>query len=393
MLPLPSGHPGPLAGLRVLDFSHWLAGPYCTNMLSDLGADVIKVEPPQGDPTRNTGSLKVGDESALFLIYNHGKRSIALDLRRPEDLEAARRLAERSDVVVENFRPGTADRLGIGYQELARRNPRLVYCSVSAFGEDGPYRDRPGMDPIVQAMGGVMSVTGEPGGPPLLSGVPVADIVGALLAAQGTLAALLERERSGQGQRVTISLIDGVIFSLSTRVAAYWFGGQMPRAYGNAHSEMVPYQAFPTADGWIVAGAQGDAQWPGFCRAIGRPDLETDPHYSTNALRVENREELTVTLNEVFRHRLSAYWLELFAERKLLCGPVWTVKDALESDLVRDHGVVQMTQHSVCGPVPVLATPIGFSRTSGRVQGPAPVLGEHTQEILAELSAPLTGRS
>ena len=379
-MPSPN-HPGPLAGLRVLDFTHWLAGPYCTNMLSDLGAEVIKVEPPQGDPVRSTGSLKVAGESALFLTYNHGKRSVVLDLRDSRDLDVALRLAEGVDAVVENFRPGTADRLGIGYQALSSRNPRLVYCSISAFGEEGPYRDRPGMDPIVQGMAGVMSVTGEQGGPPLLAGLPVADVMGALLAAQGILAALLEREHSGQGQRVSISLFDGVVFSLSTRVAAYWFGGQVPRAYGSAHSEIVPYQAFPTADGWIVAGAQGDAQWPAFCQALGLPALASDPRYATNALRVKNRAELTEILNQAFRRRPSAGWLELFAGQKLLCGPVWTVKDALESDIAREHGVVQTTAHPVCGPVPVLVTPIPFSRTPVQVQGPPPVLGEHTREV------------
>nr|WP_275983918.1 CoA transferase [Paenibacillus hamazuiensis] len=376
---------GPLTGVKVIEIAHWLVAPYCANMLSDLGAEVIKIEPLSGDQVRSSGSYFKNGESYLFAAYNHGKQSISLNLKDPDGLGIARDLCRGADVVLENYRPGTCERLGLGYESLRRLNPGLVYCSISAFGDTPGYAHRPGMDPIVQGMGGAMSVTGEPGGKPVLVGIPVADNSTAYIAFGAICGALLERERTGKGQRIQLNLIDTMVFNLSTRFGQYIASGKPPSAMGSQHAEVVPYQAFPTANGWLMAGAQSDRAWAVFCEAIGRPELASHPDYETNRLRVKNRETLSGLLNGVFAQKPTEDWCAIFAERNVLHGPIWNVEELVNSDLIREHGLIEKVDHAVFGKLPVIRTPIAYSESEVKIQGPPPLLGEHTLDILRKL--------
>jgi crotonobetainyl-CoA:carnitine CoA-transferase CaiB-like acyl-CoA transferase len=376
----------PLEGIRVLDFTRQMAGPYATVFLADYGADVIKVESvPNGDGSRTTGVAYVGDQSGLFLMWNRGKRSLALDMRTAEAKEAVRRLAQQADIVIENYRPGVADDIGVGYDQLSELNPGLIYVSVSAFG-DGPLAPYPGTDPVVQAMSGVMSVTGEPDGGPNLVGVPMADFTGAMVASQAVLLGLLARERTGKGQKIDVSMLYSMLSSLTTRLATYWATGEEQGRHGSAHSVVCPYQAFETADGHAVAGVWGAGEgWPRFCAAVDMPELAEDERYLTNALRVEARAELTAMLAEVFVTRTTAEWQEAFNVHHALFGPVHTLSEALEHPHVVQAGLVQTVQHPTAGEIPQLGPVIFLRDTPGRIAGPPPLLGEHTREVLAEL--------
>lgn len=376
---------GSLTGVRVLDFSRHMAGPYAAQTLADHGADVIKIEAiPGGDPARSIGVDFIGDQSALFLIWNRGKRSLALNLRTPEAIEIVRSLAAGADVVLENYRPGVADRIGIGYPQLSAINPRVVYCSVTAFGPVGPLAADPGTDPVVQAMSGVMSVTGEPDGPPNLVGIPIADFTGAMLAVQGILLALLARERSGRGQKIDVSMLAGLLSSLTTRVASHWATGKDPERYGSAHSVVVPYQAFKASDTYFVAGVWGGDGWPNFCQAAGLPELIDDPRYATNALRVANRKELTAVLDRVFAAHPRDHWEARFRAHDALYSPVLSFSEALNHPQVLSSGQVQQLSHSTAGMLPQIGPPINLSETPGALHRPPPRLGEHTLEVLSE---------
>jgi crotonobetainyl-CoA:carnitine CoA-transferase CaiB-like acyl-CoA transferase len=375
----------PLEGLRVLDFTRHMSGPYATLMLSDYGADVIKVESPNGDPSRVTGIHFEEDESALFLIWNRGKRSIALDLRTPEAKEAIRRLVPRADVVVENYRPGQADKIGIGYEQLSALNERLIYCSISAFGQDGPLASLPGTDPVIQAASGVMSVTGEPDRGPSLVGVPIADFTGALLCVQGVLLALAARERTGRGQKVDVSMLYGLLSSLTTRLASFWATGEDPQRFGSAHSIVTPYEAFRTADGHAVAGVWGGNDgWRPFCEALGRPDLADDERYADNQRRVACRDELKPMLDAEFAGRTTAEWAERFHAGGVLFHPVNAFSDVLSHPQVTGSGLLQTVEHPTLGEIPQLGPVVELGETPGRIAGPPPTLGQHTAEILAE---------
>lgn len=376
---------GALTGIKVIEIAHWLAAPYCTNMLSDLGADVVKIEPLSGDQVRRAGSYFKDGESYLFAVYNHGKRSIALNLKDPDGLKIAMDLCRDADVLVENYRPGVCAQLGLGYEQLRSINPRLVYCSISAYGETQGYVHRPGMDPIIQGMGAVMSLTGEPGGNPLLVGMPIADNSTAFIAFGAICAALLERERTQRGQRIQLNLIDTMVFNLSTRFGHYIATGSSPVAMGSQHAEVVPYQAFPTKTGWLMAGAQSESAWVNFCQAIGRMDLLDHPDYSTNPLRVQNRVTLSLELNSVFQRKSTDEWCSILARENVLHGPIWNVAELVNSDLIQDHGLIEQVQHPVFDRLPVIRTPITFSESQVQVQGPPPLLGEHTVEILKQL--------
>ncbi|UUZ96778.1 CoA transferase [Paenibacillus sp. P25] len=376
---------GPLTGIKVIEIAHWLVAPYCANMLSDLGAEVIKIEPLSGDQVRSSGSYFKDGESYLFAAYNHGKQSISLNLKDPDGLRIARDLCREADVVLENYRPGTCERLGLGYESLKRLNPRLIYCSISAFGDTPGYAQRPGMDPIIQGMGGAMSVTGERGGRPVLVGIPVADNSTAYIAFGAICGALLERERTGQGQCVRLNLIDTMVFNLSTRFGQYIATGKPPSAMGSQHAEVVPYQAFPTANGWLMAGAQSDQAWSVFCEAVGRPDLTNHPDYRTNPLRVKNREKLSESLNAVFVQKTTEDWCLVLAGHNVLHGPIWNIEELVSGDLIRDHGIIEQVEHAVFGRLPVIRTPITYSDSRVEIQGPPPLLGEHTVDILRQL--------
>jgi crotonobetainyl-CoA:carnitine CoA-transferase CaiB-like acyl-CoA transferase len=313
----------PLAGYRVLELAHLIAGPACGMYLADMGADVVKIEQPAvGDASRTTYGTHLGGESAVFVTVNRNKRSAALDLARTEGRAAFVRLAERADVVAEAYRGGVAERLGLDWPPLSAINPQLVYCSLSAFGPDGPWRDKPGVDMLVQAMGGLMAVMGEPDGPPMLCGAPVLDTIGALMAGQGIITALLHRERTGQGQRVDVSLLNGTLLAHAARLSIFLATGEEPGRWGSGHPYLVPFQAFEARDGWIYVAVWVDRLWEPFCAAIERPMLAADSRFATRADRRARRTELTKLLAEVFRVRTVTHWMSRLEAHDVLCAPV-----------------------------------------------------------------------
>ena len=377
---------GLLSGITVLDATHLAAGPWCGMMLGDLGAEVIKLEPPgRGEIGRQMGGVFAGGESAIVLGLNRNKRSLALDLRAPESRTVLERLFPRVDVFVENFRPGTVDRLGLDYETASRLHPGLVYCSVSAFGQDGPYRHRPANDPIVQAIAGVMRITGRPGDPARV-GVPLPDYGAALMAAFAISAGLLRRERTGLGTRLDLNLLDVTLFSLGPRAQEYLIDGRELGAFGSAHPSFAPYQAFTCADGAAVYVAIiTEKFWHNLCRAIDRPDLADDPRFATNADRLANREALTMLLESVFRARPRAEWTNVFERSEVPYGPVNSVGEALADPQVRHNGPTVGFDHPTAGPVRTLALPLAVDGQRATARRPAPLLGQHSDEILREL--------
>ena len=374
---------GPLRDLVVLDLSRILSGPFATMTLADLGAEVIKVEQPgQGDDTRQWGPPFHGGQAAYYLSVNRNKRSLAVDLKSPEGLDAVQRLAREADVVVENFRPGTAARLGLGYEELAAGNPGLVYASISGFGQTGPDAGRAGYDAIAQARSGIMSVTGEPDGPPVRVGISSADLIAGTWAVIGILAALHEKERSGHGQWVDISLLDGSVAWLTYVASGYFASGETPRRYGSAHPTIAPYQAFPTADGHLMLAVGNDGLWRRFAEAVGRPDLAEDPRFATNPLRVEHRGELIPILEEILAGETTGAWVARLDAAGVPAGPIQTVPEALSDPQVLARGMVAELDHPA-GPLRTLACPIRLTRTPASVRTPPPGLGEHSDAVLA----------
>jgi crotonobetainyl-CoA:carnitine CoA-transferase CaiB-like acyl-CoA transferase len=375
-----------LEGITVLDFTRHMSGPYGTLLLGDFGADVIKIESmPHGDPTRKMGTAFVDGESGMFLIWNRSKRSLALDTRRPEATEIVDRLVARADILAENYRPGIAEEMGIGYEAVSKRNPRLIYLSISAFGPHGPYARYPGTDPVVQAMSGVMSMTGEADGDPVLVGLPVADFASAMVAFQGALLGLLARQSTGRGQRVDVPMLGALVFGLTTRLANYWASGKVPERQGSAHSSVAPYQLYRCADGDVVAGAWTDDSWPRFCHAVGRPELEQDVRFADNRQRIANLGALNAILDAAFALRTVAQCEEAFHAANALFGPVLTVPQVLAHPQMQALGMVQSVEHPRLGTIPQLAPPIFMSETPGGIRRPPPMLGEHTVDILGEI--------
>ncbi|MFN8217860.1 MAG: CoA transferase [Solirubrobacterales bacterium] len=375
----------PLEGIKILDFTRHMAGPYATLALADYGAEVIKVESLSGDPSRRTGIDFVDGESALFLIWNRGKRSIALDLRDERGKAAVRRIAADADVVIENYKPGQADRIGIGYEDLSADNDGLIYVSISAFGPSGPLVPYPGTDPVIQAAAGVMSVTGEPDRGPSLVGVPIADFTGAMLGVQAVLLGVLARERTGRGQKIDISMLYGLMSSLTTRLASYWTTGEDPKRYGSAHSVVMPYEAFETADGYAVAGVWGGNDgWGPFCEAVGLPDLAEDPRFRTNQQRVAGRDELRPLIAAEMVKRSNDEWAEIFHTRGVLFNPVYSFSEILSHPQVTESGILQTVEHPTVGEIPQLGPVIQLHDTPGAITTPPPLLGQHTREILRE---------
>ncbi len=379
----------PLEEVRVIDLSQGAAGPVCTQLLSDFGADVVKVEPPGGDWGRQLGPpfypLPDGRKTAAAYVgMNRNKRSLVVDLKRPEGREVVLRLADRADVFVESFRPGVADRLGLGASTLSARNPRLVYCSISAFGQEGPWRDRPGVDGVVQAMSGLMSITGTEDGPPVKVGVPAADMVGGFLAALGILLALLARQRSGAGQVVDASLLDALLAFQAVPLAMYFCSGEPPRRSGSAAPYAAPNEAFPTRDGYVMVAAYSSDRWQQLCELLGCPQLASDPRFATNELRVRNRVALREVLEPIFRTRTTGEWLEVLEQGDLLCAPLLTYPELVSSRHVTERGMVVELVHPEAGAARVVGNPIRLRGTRARVYRPAPLPGEHTVEILRE---------
>jgi crotonobetainyl-CoA:carnitine CoA-transferase CaiB-like acyl-CoA transferase len=375
----------PLAGYRVLELAHLVAGPACGMYLADMGADVVKIEQPTaGDASRTAYGTQLGGESAVFVTVNRNKRSVALDLARPAGRTAFERLVARADVVIEAYRGGVAERLGIDWAHLAPLNPRLVYCSLSAFGPEGPWRDKPGVDMLVQAMGGLMAVMGEPDGPPILCGAPVLDTIGALMAGQGILTALLHRERTGQGQRVDVSLLNGTLLAHAARLSIFLATGEEPGRWGSGHPYIVPFQAFEARDGWVYVAVWIDRLWAPFCAAIGQPALSADPRFATRADRRERRAELSALLAPIFRARSVADWMARLEARDVLCAPVNRYADLPRDPQVIASRLIIEEEHPRAGRFRTLDTPIRFERTPGGIRTPAPALGEHTDAVLAE---------
>lgn len=375
---------GPLTGIRILDLSQGAAGPSCGMLLGELGADVIKVEPPGGEWGRGLGPPFVGGIAAAFLGMNRNKRSLVVDLKRPGAAEVLLRLAEASDVVLETFRPGVADRLGIGYEAMAARNPKIIYLAISAFGQQGPWRDRPGVDGIVQAMSGLMSVTGTADGPPVKVGVPAADMAGGLFAVQGVLAALFARERTGHGQRVDLSLLEALLALQLVPLTMFLADEQPPERLGSAAPYAAPNEAFATSDGHVMVAAYTVERWPRFCDAIGQPELATDPRFDSNAKRVRDRDELRAVLEPVFASATTAEWIARLDEADVICGPLLAYPELVAEEQVAGHGALMSTVHPALGEVRSIAGPIRLGGSPNRPERPAPILGEHSEEVLDE---------
>jgi crotonobetainyl-CoA:carnitine CoA-transferase CaiB-like acyl-CoA transferase len=384
-VPPPPRNDLPLAGYRVLELAHLIAGPVAGCYLADMGADVVKIEQPgAGDASRTAYRADVGDMTSVFLTVNRNKRSVALDLSRPEGRAAFARLAATADVVIEAYKGGVAERLGIDYDRLAPEHPRLVYCSVSAFGPTGPWREKPGLDMLVQAMGGLMATTGERGGGPVLVGAPVLDTIGALLAGQGILTALLHRERTGRGQRVDVSLLGGALLAQAARLSVFLATGEAPARLGSAHPYLVPFQAFPARDGWIYVAAWIDRLWAPFCAAVERPELADDPRFASNVRRREHRDALIAILAPLFRARTVAEWMARLEAHDVLCAPVNGYEDLPDDPQVKALGMIEDEEHPRAGRFRTLATPVRLGATPGRRRTPAPALGEHTDAVLRE---------
>ena len=375
----------PLAGYRVLELAHLIAGPVCGMYLADMGADVVKVEQPAvGDAARTVYDPLLAGDSVVFLTVNRNKKSVALDLGAAEGRRVFARLVARADVIVEAYRGGVAERLEIDYARLAPVNPRLVYCSLSAFGADGPWREKPGLDMLVQAMGGVMAVTGEPDGGPILCGAPVLDTLGAVSAALGVLTALLHRERTGEGQRVDVSLLGGALLAHAARLSVFLATGQEPGRQGSAHPYIVPFQAFAVADGWIYVAVWVERLWPPFCAAIERPELATDPRFAVRDDRLRHRGELVRVLEPIFRTRTVKEWMARLEGREVLCAPVNRYADLPTDPQVVASRMLVPEDHPRAGRLTTLDTPIRYSRTPGGIRTHAPALGEHTDAVLTE---------
>jgi crotonobetainyl-CoA:carnitine CoA-transferase CaiB-like acyl-CoA transferase len=370
----------PLDGVRILDLSRVLAGPYATMVLGDLGADVLKVEHPErGDDTRHWGPPFAGDESAYFLSINRNKRSIGVDLKDPEGLERVRKLAAGADVVIENWRRGALDRLGLGYEALREENSDLIYCSITGFGP-GPDEDRPGYDFLVQARGGVMGITGQPGGEPTKVGVAISDIVCGLFASNAILAALHRRSVTGEGARIEVPLFESTLGWLANRGQEYLVSGEDSGLIGNAHPSIVPYQTFDASDRPIVVAVGNNSQFANLCRAIGRPELAEDERYATNPDRVANREALISELQQEFRKRTADEWAEEIRAAGVPSGPVNTLADVFTDEHVLASGILQDLDHPSAGPLKMLASPVLIDGERMPIRRPPPTLGQHTEE-------------
>ena len=387
---------GPLDGIRVLDLSRVLAGPFCTQMLADLGAEVIKVERPGvGDETRTWGPPYVKDpdgadttESAYYLCANRNKRSVTIDFSRPRGIALVKRLLARSDVLVENFKVGGLAKFGLGYEQLREEFPGLVYCSITGFGQTGPYAHRPGYDMMAQGMGGLISITGEPDRPPSKVPVAINDIMTGMYTAVALLSALRHRDATGEGQRVDVGLLDVQVSWLANVASNYLVGGKIPRRLGTAHPNSVPYQVFPTGDGFIIIAANNDGQFERFCRAAGTPELLEDPDFASNALRVRNRDRLISTIEAVTRTRGTDAWMEALESAGVPCAPVNTIDRVFADPQVEARGMQIRMPHPLAGEdVRLVGSPIRLSATPVSYRRAPPTLGQHTDEVLAEVLA------
>ena len=379
---------GPLSGVRVLDLTRVLAGPTCTQMLGDLGAEVIKIERPEaGDDTRGFAPPFVPNtkESAYFVGVNRNKKSVTLDIAKPEGQAIILKLLEHCDILVENFKVGALAKYGLGYEQLAKTHPRLIYCSITGFGQTGPYAPRPGYDALIQAMGGVMSLTGEPNGSPQKVGVPVADLFAGLYGCIGILAAVNHRNNTGQGQQIDIGMLDTHVAWLANQGMNYLATGENPPRLGNQHPNIAPYQEFPTKDGYIILAVGNDPTFERFCRAFGQEALLADPRFATNPIRVQNRQLVTDTLTPVMKSKTTAEWIEALEALKIGCGPINTLEQVFADPHVQAREMVVEMAHGSGEAVKVIANPVKLSATPPSYRSAPPLLGEHTQDVLTSV--------
>ena len=375
----------PLQNIKVIDFSQILAGPFCTMLLADMGADVVKIEKPNGgDDTRRYGPPFIEGESAAFLTLNRNKRSIVLDLKSEQGIAIVRRMLEDADVMIHNFRPGVVDRMGLAYDDVSALNPAIVYCTVSGFGTTGPYSSRAGFDLVAQGMSGLMSINGFPGAPPAKVGVPMADLNTGMFCAYGILTAYINRLATGQGQHVDASLIESGIAYTLYESATYFATGEVAGPLGSAHRMIAPYQAFATQDGYINIGAANQNNWERMCRAIGREDLLEDERFASNPERMVSIEALTPIMEETFRTQTTSHWVEVLESAGVPCGPIYDIEQVYADPHVQTRDMAVELEHPKSGSIRNIGVPVKLSDTPGSVRTPAPLLGQHSEEVLCQ---------
>lgn len=379
-----------LDGIRIVDLTQVMAGPFCTMLLADLGADVIKVEPPGGDLSRSIGGRRLhmkGKDHAPFIALNRNKRSIVLDLKLPADRDHLLTMLDDADVLVENFRPGVAERLGMGFATVASRNPRLIYASISGFGQTGPWADRPGFDLIAQGMAGVMSVTGTADGNPVKCGIPISDLAAGLYAANGIQAALLAREKTGRGQRVETSLFEAALGLSVWEATEYWATGEAPQPLGSAHRLSAPYQAFRASDGFLTIAALTKPHWEKLCQVLDLAGLALDSRYVSNADRLANQDSLVTEIERALASRTVDEWVDRLLAEGIPCGPILDYAQVFDSPHTAARRMVEVVDHPVDGPVRTLGIPVKLSDTPASVRQSPPLLGEHTADVLGAIAA------
>ena len=375
---------GPLSDIKVLDVTQMMAGPFCSMLLADMGADVVKIEKPEGDDIRRAGPPFINGESAAFLGINRNKRSISIDLSLPEGQEILRRMSTKADVLVQNMRPETVRKHKLSYPDIKKVNPAIIYCTISGFGTTGPYSDRPGFDLVAQGMSGLMSITGTPDGPPMRHGVPVTDLAAGFYGAFGILTAYINRMKSGEGQHVETSLLEAGIAYTIWESAIYFATGKSPGPVGSGHPLIAPYQAFRTRNGYIVVGAANQANWERFCEAINRQDLLQDSMYTTGAMRKSNQEELASTIENTLTKKDTDYWQTILDNAGVPNGPINDLEAVYNDPHVKARNMVKELSHPIAGLIKNIGLPLKLSETPGSIRVTSPTLGQHTEQILAE---------
>lgn len=374
----------PLKDVKVLDLTRVLAGPYATMILADMGADVLKIEMPKtGDDSRAFGPF-IEEESAYFMSINRNKRSMTLNLKTEEGKDILRNLIKDADVIVENYRPGTMEKFGLGYEEIRKINEKIIYAACSGFGHTGPYSKRPAYDAIVQAMGGIMSITGEENGEPIRIGASIGDIVAGIFTATGILTALYNREKTGKGQKVDVAMLDCQVAILENAIARYFVSGEIPKPIGNRHPSITPFESFDTKDGKIMIAIGNDRLWAKFCNITGREELIEDERFRTNALRTKNHREIKSVVSEILGSKTTDYWLDIFDKEDIPATRINTIDKVVSNPQVLDRDMIVEIDHPVAGKFKMAGIPIKLSETPGDIRTPAPLLGEHTEDVLKD---------